>query len=165
MARILLSNGANIEATDDHQGTPLSRAIQDAEDDRIVRNQISTIDNLLENGAEINPADNGGRTAWIWRVRNHASKAAETLLKHGASTEARAPDGDTALLMAASTTSDRKMVGLLLRFGAAVDHTDAHGLTPLLTSPLLAEAGPLRALVEGKAIWRQRTLPTVMPHS
>lgn len=95
-----------------------------------------------------NSAANGGRTALIWAVRNHASKDAEALVKHGASTEARASDGDTALLMAASTSSDGKMVGLLLRFGAAVDQTDAHGLTPLLTSPLFSEAGSLRALVE-----------------
>ena len=180
MARILLSNGANIEAMDDHQCSPLSWAVRDAEDDRIVRylvqegasvntkdakgrsvlswavknahrNQMSTIDIMFENGAEINSADNAGRTALVWAVRNHASKAAEARLKHGARTEARASDGDTALLMAASTTSDGKMARLLLRFSAAIDQTDAHGLTSLLTSPLFSEAGSLRALVEGKA--------------
>ncbi len=120
--RLLLAQGANLNAKNDGGGTALMYAIEDVEKIRL----------LLDHGAEANARSGEGRTALLIAVgRAGSNGVVKLLLERGASASVRLPDGRGVLQLAVAAR-DASLLALLLDHGA--------GRTPLpLANALLAD--------------------------
>jgi ankyrin repeat protein len=132
IAKLLLENGASIDARDQDGSTPLIAAAAYGEDD--------VVKLLLARGADIEAANGAGVTALIAASCNcpiidmaDTYDSVRTLLEKGANIEARDRRGFTALMAAADWGRERQ-VRLLLDWGASIDARDSHGNTALLIS-------------------------------
>ncbi|EPE03575.1 ankyrin repeat protein [Ophiostoma piceae UAMH 11346] len=154
--RMLLENGADIEAKDEGGRTPLSFAsdggheavvqllLQNGADieakDGVGRTPLShtsvcgheaVVQLLLQNGADIEAKDTYGWTPLLCASRNGHEAVVQLLLRNGADIEAKDKDGWTPLLCA-SRNGHEAVVQLLLRNGADIEAKDKDGWTPLL---------------------------------
>ncbi len=91
--RKLLDRGAEVDARDEDQGTPLMRA---AEGDN---KKVARL--LLERGADIHARDEEGKTALMHCCYGGNRKLTTLLLEAGAEIDARCREGQTALMYAA----------------------------------------------------------------
>ncbi len=151
----LIKKGANVNAKEDNNYTPLHRAAQQnhAKVADILINHGAmvdpvTIDNytpfhnavrnghletakvLLSHGAEIHTADKWGHTAMENTVRNGHSTMVAFLIEQGADINSTGLGGLT-LLHSAVNSNRIKVTRLLLERGAATDIKDRQGYTPL----------------------------------
>lgn len=109
----LLAAGANPNARNDYNSTPLAEAA-------VVGNP-TVIGKLLKAGADVEAANADGQTALMVVARSSNLEAAQLLLKAGAQVNAReAWRGQTALMWAAAQ-SQPEMVRLLIKHGADVN--------------------------------------------
>jgi uncharacterized protein len=96
--QILIDNGADITAQDEHGWTALTYAAWSGD--------LAVVRLLLDKGAAINQQDNNGGTALIWAVRKAQSDetmytdVVKELLARGADTSLKDKDGYTALMYA-----------------------------------------------------------------
>lgn len=151
--RLLLDNGANIEARDGRAGaTPLWWAVRYCMEEEtqllLSRNadvtsrdvwgnrplhlaNMSIAQQLLAKGAWINVANHAGETALYRAAMNGKVATVKVLLKHGAQVDIKAHNKWTAL-MAAVAKHRHYVIEVLLIHGAQVDIQDGHGQTALL---------------------------------
>jgi len=119
VARFLIAQGANVNATDKAGWTPLHSACFNGN-----KNKVEL---LLAKGADINAKGNNGETplylAFVLRHRD----LVELLLTKGADVNAKGPEGVTLLHMA----RDVQIATLLLAHGADVNAKGRQGGTPL----------------------------------
>eukprot|EP00752_Nemacystus_decipiens_P011995 g10634.t1 len=111
--RAAIEHGANVDATDDTQSTPLHHAV--------ILNRDEMIDVLVEAGANTEVRDDIGRTPLHCAAFNRPHDALLALLKHGAHVNARDDSQDTALHTAVSYAGMEgaaEVVDLLLRSDA-----------------------------------------------
>lgn len=95
---------------------------------------LDHVDALIAAGAEVNPSDNNlHSTPLAAAIRYRRHDIAEFLIRKEADLEARDPNGQTALMVAARY-HDAKGVSILLEAGARVNSIDALGQTPLLNA-------------------------------
>jgi len=73
-----------------------------------------------------------GDTALMLALKNTNIQVVETLIKAGASVEARDAIGTTALMLVAYQRNADQMAKLLIHWGANVEDRDIHGYTPLM---------------------------------
>ncbi len=146
----LIAAGADIEARDTYERTPLLAAatgdgtevtaIFPATDDALLLGSMDpqpVIERLLRAGADVNACDKIGNTA-LMKVLNLSNELSSReralmvrrLLNAGAEVNAQNRHGYTALLYA-SLDGDVELVQLLLDAGAEVDPRDENGFTPL----------------------------------
>lgn len=92
MAAALLQAGANIQATDAYQDTPLHSAA--------FRNDAATIEILLKHGAQIDAPNKKGNTPLHYAVRREQLQAAKSLLQHKANRHAENNAGETPAILA-----------------------------------------------------------------
>ncbi len=122
LAHILLSNGADVNGTQDDNCTALHCAI-DLEDE----NAVEMTKFLLSAGSSVDKQSNEGRTP-LHCVK--CRETAELLLKYGANLNSEDKYGETPLHSAAR--SGRKSVaGFLIEKGAKINLKDFTGRTPL----------------------------------
>ena len=74
--RILISNGANVNARDKMQSSSIHTAANN--------NNFDGINLLLDNGADIDPVDNLNETPLMWACGDEPINAARVLLERGA---------------------------------------------------------------------------------
>src|SRR4029453_17681225 len=107
--KLLLANGAQVNASNDAGGTALMYAVDDVAKTKLL---------LEQRGADPNLRSGEGRTALLIAVANAGSyPVVKLLLEKGADAKARLPDGRGAMTLAL-TSLDPQMVQLLLDRGA-----------------------------------------------
>ncbi|HES58350.1 MAG TPA: hypothetical protein ENO21_02860, partial [Firmicutes bacterium] len=118
IARFLVSSGAEVDARNDHNRTPLMQCTDPA-----------LIAVLIELGADVNARDDEGDTVLHQHCDRWAQDPAvlETLIAHGAQIEALDDDGNTPLHTAIGNQNDMA-VAVLREAGATVDLAAAAGL-------------------------------------
>ena len=93
--------------------------------------KLATVKALVEGGADVQLANNKGKTPLMWSAQDDLLPALRLLLQNGAHLEARDGIGDTALSWAAENSQDNA-VAILMQAGANLENTDAAGTTPLM---------------------------------
>ena len=116
--RVLLANGADANAKQCDNQTPLHWATNDG---------VARV--LLEYGADPNARDSSNRTPFYRKIERRNAETARVLLQNGADANARAYNNRTPL-HAASEDGHLDCVRLLLQHGADIHARDDEGLTP-----------------------------------
>ncbi|KAJ5655031.1 hypothetical protein N7490_002034 [Penicillium lividum] len=119
---LLLQNGANTEAEDDHGRTPLSHAAE--------RGGLEVAAMLLQNNANVEAEDKIGQTPLSWAARKGNETMATILLQNNANVEAQDKFGRTPLLYAVFR-GHNSTIKLLLQNNAKVNAKDNYGQTSL----------------------------------
>ena len=136
---LLLDNGADLEARDSGDQTPLCIAARKSAED-IVRI-------LLDRGANVNAYSNLGHTALHFSLEEGNFNVAKILFEHGAKINPKEIEGEYALL-AAAHASDLDMIRLLVEHGVDPDARTADGHTALDIAVLNENYDILKCLVE-----------------
>jgi hypothetical protein len=118
IARLLLDNGAKVNARDGSKQTPLMRVDDDA--------TVELIGLLVSYRVKVNLVDEEGNTALILAARSVNSDVLKALMDAGADINLSNNDGQTALMNAASN-GDIESVRLLLNFGSRVNDRNSDG--------------------------------------
>jgi len=122
-AKVLIENGANVNAIDIWQLTPLYYAIAYNCDSEIIKM-------LLDKGAEPNIPALGAYSPLYYAAANNELETVKILLAKGASPNVPGPDGYTPLFQIA-TTDEVELAKLLIDSGAKINIAAENGLTPL----------------------------------
>lgn len=138
--KLLLDNGAEVDAVDNVRATSLHLACMYG------HQQVASL--LIENGSDVNAANNVGGTALIWAAIAGSVKVATLLLTHGADVNAWLKGGATALVRAVER-EDEKMVDLLVNHGADVNSGRP---TPLCVATGKSNPAIMRVLLEAGAV-------------
>lgn len=117
-AKALLTSGEDINGPDliarPHGWTPLLYAC--------CKGHLKVVQLLLDNGADLDHADESGWTGLMWSVQNRHERIAEVLAKKGARTDLQEKiKGHTALDLA-SLNGSIKLVEMLLEAGASASN-------------------------------------------
>ncbi|RBA14089.1 hypothetical protein FPRO05_02881 [Fusarium proliferatum] len=144
--RLMISSGANVAAADEEGQTALFYAT------RSRMNPLNKVNLLLDHGADINSADNSGRTP-LSRTAVFDAQACELLLDRRADIDRADNNGRTPLSHAAGCHP--RAIKLLLDRGADVNAADNRGMTPLVyavQSSTFFGRGCVQLLLDGGAI-------------
>lgn len=129
--KLLLENGADVNAKDDKGWTPLMMASRHSN----TSSNIETVNLLLQNGADVNAKQNTGWTPLMLasRYSNTDSniQTVKLLLQNGADVNLKNNDGWTPLKLA-SKNSNTETVKLLLENDANVNLKNNNGNTALM---------------------------------
>ena len=139
---VLLEAGANVNAPNVHQNTPLHLAA--------VRGYANVVAALLEAGADVNRGDHSNFTPLHWacmRYDLHVEPALILLIRNGAAVNARTSQGRTHLDYA--IIYRQRLVPILLRAGAALPAQNDQRVHP--GSDRRGRLRPLRAHPLGDA--------------
>lgn len=137
-ARLLLYRGANVNALDNCDRTPLSLAA--------ANNKISTLELLSSwKRCRINMSDVEGRTALCEAVSNGSVQAVSILLQAGANVN---QCHSHKLLHVAVNTGNAQLVQLLCSKGIACNSRDENGNTPLHLAVRLPTTDVFNVLVQ-----------------
>ena len=122
VAKVLLDNGAAIDAKADDAGAPLSIAARNG--------HLEMVKLLLEQGAAVDGADASGSTPLYFAAKEGHAAVVALLLDRGAAIEGTRNDRSTPLAVAAQH-AQLNVVQVLLEKGAVVDAKTRDGFTPL----------------------------------
>ncbi len=146
-AKTLIYSGADIEAADYNDSTPLNWAA--------ARGYKDVVELLLARGAKVDAPRKDGITPLIWASNK---EVAELLVEHGADVNARDEEGRTPLLMA-EASHDRDWVDFLLAHGAKVDFISSPGLWLRIHSLWLMGIGAAAIAGWLSYFWPRRKVP------
>lgn len=127
--RSLLAHGVATETWERSSGTTALHAA-------IMLGQAAIVEVFVQEGADVNRADENGWTPLHWAVMGGEPGITHTLLAHGARRDVRGRFGGgvTPLHLAVGMHAERGEGGmstLLLEWGAGVDVGDYYGITPM----------------------------------
>jgi len=109
IARLLLQNGAEVDAANQAKATPLQWAAY--------KGFLPVVKVLLENGADVDARDKDGQTPLLCAAAGGSEPVVRLLLQNGADINAKDHSGRTPLFHAVFNNS-AKILGLLLEQGA-----------------------------------------------
>jgi hypothetical protein len=118
---ILLEEGADINALDEHQSTPLCAAV--------VTDLYDVVKLLIAKGSHIEARDDEGKTPLHWAAIEGHCSVGQLLIAAKADVNVSDPQGETPLHYAVNQ-SRKEFVRLLMRFGASVDLSNQDLQTP-----------------------------------
>ena len=143
IAKILLEHGANPNFTKDVMYGPLDLAILSATSD-----DVSMMDLLLDNGADINLKGYRDRTPLHTAVRCQETAKLAFLLARGADVSVReSTKGRTPLHVAVAEYGPTENVRILLEAGSEVEARDSEGLTPFQIAASSSDGSNFAALL------------------
>ena len=149
VAKFLLDKGANVNARDDYQFTPLHRASGVPDQDLVL------LQSLIDKGADVNAQGYNGLTPLHWAAFRGGFKVAKLLLDHGADINAcdkySGPIGPasisgTVLQVAIDLGPNEGMAKLLVENGAKLNERDPDGNTELHLAAMKGYADLARLL-------------------
>jgi ankyrin repeat protein len=126
-ARLLLENGANVNAKNPHGESALILAAK--------YGHTGIVKRLLEAGAKINAMNKFGQTSLILSAKNGHSDTVKTLLESGANVNDKDLNGKTALIVSAKN-GHTYTVETLLEKNADTNVQDKNGKTALMLSAI-----------------------------
>jgi hypothetical protein len=118
----LISEGANIDESDEDGYTPLMHAIWSG--------RAETVKLLIKKGADVNAKDRTSYTPLLWASYYGHLDIANLLIDKGANINVRGNDKSSPLLLA-SAANYNELSALLIKKGADVNVRDASGATAL----------------------------------
>ncbi|HXJ19008.1 MAG TPA: ankyrin repeat domain-containing protein [Polyangia bacterium] len=130
--RTLLARGADPNARDEDQRTPLFSAV--------LGGSVALLGLLLESGADVNARDNRGAAALHFAAEEVLPEAATVLIGRGADLNLQDDEGNTPLARAVFSARGRyDVVRLLMKAGARDDLPNKAGETPRQLAERLGE--------------------------
>ena len=146
--KLLLQNGANSNATNEHAETPLMKAA--------VNGHVKSVEVLLHNGASVNTMDTYNCTSLHKAADWGRTDCCQLLIEAGANVNAstRIPSKLTALLIAADKGYS-KCLSLLLTAGADVNKSDIYKRTPLSLAARYDHFACVSVLLKSQALVNQ----------
>jgi hypothetical protein len=129
-ARLLITQGAEVNAQDDKGFTPLHVAVREDREPVLKVGQKSIVQLLLAAGADVDARDKKGATPLHHAALLRRMRAAKQLLVGGANVNVADMRGETALHKAVKSEC-RELVERLIAGGADVNAADKDGWTPL----------------------------------
>ena len=127
IVKLLLDKGANPEARNNQNDTPLIFAS--------FNDNTESVKLLLEKGADPNAQNSNGNTPLIFASSNDNTESVKLLLEKGANPEARNNQNDTPLIFA-SFNDNTESIKLLLEKGADPNTQNSNGNTALIIASL-----------------------------
>jgi ankyrin repeat protein len=133
LAKLLLSNGADVNALNSEGSTPLHYAVTMAS---LRKRGTGMAELLLAKGADVNAKDNEGKTPlhWVSGYVNVSDDMVELLITNGADVNAKHNEGKTPLHWIIARHGSYDMVKALITNGADVNAKDNDDKTPLYYS-------------------------------
>lgn len=149
LARLLLENGAEVDALDNVYATSLHLAC------RYGRLEFASM--LIQNHSNVNAANNVGGTALIWAAIKGSMEVSSLLLDYGADVNAMTNNDVTALSRAVEVNNEA-MVKLLIKHGADANYlAEATRQRPLCLATRQENEPMMRILLEAGALPDMRT--------
>ncbi|KAJ3295434.1 hypothetical protein HDU79_009123 [Rhizoclosmatium sp. JEL0117] len=142
LPRILFKKGADIEANDIDQWTPLYFAVAGG--------HLAVVVTLIQMGANIHSTVMNGWTPLYIAAWDGHRDITEILLEAGANVNARTSRGRTPLLSATSQ-SHREVVKVLINFGVNVNDADSDGWTAVYTASASGDIDIVELLIAAGA--------------
>ena len=115
--------------------------------DAAMRNDVTTVRTLLQEGADVNAAQGDGMTALHWAARHDNVELARMLLYAGANLRATTRIGGYTPLLLAGLAGRAAMLDLLLEAGADPNTATTTGATALHLATATGEADAVRTLI------------------
>lgn len=143
ITELLLSEGADINATNTELNTPLHAAIQNG------RDEVSIF--LIKNGADLNKHNASGYTPLHSAALHNRRAIAEALISKGADIESLSNQQYTPLGLIARSTESDEVAEFLIQKGANINARDAAGRTPLNNAVLYSSDRIIDLLLDHKA--------------
>jgi ankyrin repeat protein len=149
VANYLIDKGANVNARDYFQMTPLHRASY------VPSQDLALIQRLIDKGADVNAQGVNGNTPLHWAAHSGDLKVARLLIDHGAdmnveysgALESSSISG-TVLQVAINYGPNEEMAKFLVENGAKLNRKDSSGNTELHLAALKGYADLVRLLVK-----------------
>lgn len=177
IVKMLLHAGADINARDNDDWTPLMYAVRSGNVDatmmlldldakldlsttdgktaliiateRRVKREITSV--LIRAGADVHVQDRGGWNALMYAAKNSDLQIVQELLEYGANVDRANKEEQTPLLLAVINRAHLDVVKALLYRGAYVNSSDKDGWTPLMYAAKMRSLDVADALISAGA--------------
>jgi Zn-dependent protease with chaperone function len=119
--------------------------------DAVVQGNLIKVNELLQDGVELDTQDYDGWTALHWAVQDSNVDVTQAILEAGANANIEDDYYGQVPLMLATSNGNTEIVTLLLQAGADINHQDYDGWTPLMYAVSNGQIDTVQALLAAGA--------------